>query len=576
MTQTASSPITLRPYQREAVTACVESMQEHVSTLLVLPTGCGKTIVFCDIIQRLQQRGRAMVIAHRDELIQQAAQKILHVTGDLPDIEKADQWADQHWQQWRAKAIVSSVQTQNSGRNGNLRMKRFDPYGFGLLVVDEAHHAIADTYRRLIDYYRRNENLYLLGVTATPDRHDDSALGEIFQDCAYEYYIADAVRDGWLVNIQQRYVHVEGLDFSGCRTTAGDLNGKDLERQVLYEKPLLGMADPIFELSAGRKTLVFAVSVAHAERLAEILNRYEPGCAGFVCGSTPLEDRRQLFRDYRDGSFRFLVNVGVTTEGYDEPGVEVIVMARPTKSRSLYEQMLGRGTRPLPGIVDGIDDDESQRHLPYDGEEEQARIRRQRITDSAKPFMEVIDFVGNSGRHKLVSSCDVLGGKYDDEIVEAAKHHLQRGAKPEDVADALEAAKERKRIEAEKRAKLIAKSRYTSRNVDPFDMLGIVPQRVSGWDKGHPPTEKQIALLAKFKVPTPDWLNRKQATQLIGECLRYPSPKQQKVLQRAGFNPKMQRELAKPIINLLAANGWQWPNGVPRPNYDGQVPPSES
>ncbi len=567
--------IQLRPYQRKAVTAAIRSMEEHTTTLLVMPTGTGKTIVFCEIINRLKDRGRAMVVAHREELLQQAAAKIYQVARVMPEIEKADQYADRGFDQWKSPVIVSSVQTQNSGSNGSLRMGRFEPSEFGLLVIDEAHHATSKTYRRMIDHYRTNPNLYVLGVTATPDRHDEQALGQVFADCPFEYYVADAIRDAWLVGVHQRYVEVDSLDLSAVRTTAGDLNGAELERQLLFEETLLGMADPIYELSAGRKTLVFTASVAQADRMAEILNRHEPGCAQFVYGGTPKDERQKLFADYHDGAFRFLVNCGITTEGWDEPTVEVVAMARPTKSRSLYEQMLGRGTRPLPGIVDGIESDESQRHLPYDGEELQSQIRKQRITESAKPFMEVLDFVGNAGRHKLISSCDVLGGLYSDEVVEDAKRELREGAKPEEVAGALEAAQARRAAEAARRAKIVAKSTYRSHEISPFEMLGLVPDRQPAWSKAKPATDKQIALLRRFRVPIPNDLSLGEAGQLISECKRRAeerlcSPRQGNVLRRAGFNHEMKMKLAKPIIDTLANNNWRWPEGAERPNFDGE------
>jgi superfamily II DNA or RNA helicase len=165
---------------------------------------------------------------------------------------------------------------------------------------------------------------------------------------------------------------------------------------------LHGIAAPTIELTGDRKTLIFAASLAQAERLTEIINRHKPNSAKWVHGGTPKEERRSLFPAYTASEFQYLVNIGVTTEGFDEPGIEVVVMARPTKSRNLYAQMVGRGTRTLPGVIDYIEDPED---------------RKNAIHDSGKPSLEVIDFVGNAGQYKLITSADILGGRYDDEIV---------------------------------------------------------------------------------------------------------------------------------------------------------------
>lgn len=570
----------LRHYQREAIACVLDEFERHSSTLLVCPTGGGKTVMFAALISQMKDRGRAMVIAHRDELISQAYEKIVAATGIVSDIEKADQWADQRSMfSGKSPCIISSVQTQCSGRNGEGRMTRFDPNEFGLLVIDEAHHAVGGTYRRVIEHYGKNPNLKILGVTATPNRHDEEALGQVFGSCAYEYYIADAIRDGWLVPIQQQAIFIESLDLSGCRTTAGDLNGADLAKQLEYEKTLLAMADATFRECAKRKSLVFAASVAQAKRFCEILNRHEAGCAQFVHGGTPQMERRKMLAEYHAGIFRYLVNCAVATEGFDVPSIEVVVMGRPTKSTPAYTQMLGRGTRPLPGTVDGIDDYEPQAQLALNGDpNEQAAIRRKRIEDSAKPFMEVIDFVGNSGRHRLVSACDVLGGKYSDEVIARAAKMAERDGLPKNVADRLAAAQamlEREREEAARRAKLVGKASYSKKNVNPFDVLGITPPHEPGWNKGRPPSDKMIAFLDKAGIPIAG-LTFSQAGQLIGEIKRrwdskLVSFKQAKVLERAGFSGAMKQSLAKPILDALFANNFKWPEGRPRPQQDGSA-----
>jgi superfamily II DNA or RNA helicase len=302
----------LRSYQRQAVDEILAAFRENSSALIVIPTGGGKTIVVASVIAEHHRlcKGRAMVIAHREELIFQAAEKIKRVAGLNVDIEMAEMRAASGLLA-KAPVIVSSVQTQIAGCNGDGRMSRFDPMEFSLLVTDEAHHAVSPSWRRVIAHYRANPDLKVLGVTATPDRADEAALGQVFDSVAFDYELPDAIHDGWLVPVMQRTVTVDGLDLSSVRTTAGDLNGADLARVMEYEAVLHEIAHPTFDLAGNRKTLIFAASVAHAERLCEILNRHRGGCARFVCGTTPKEERRQMLADYASGRFQFLCNVGV-------------------------------------------------------------------------------------------------------------------------------------------------------------------------------------------------------------------------------------------------------------------------
>src|SRR3990172_519257 len=155
----------LRHCQRQAIAGIHERFKDHQTALMVAPTGFGKTVVFAHLIKEMtgNGNGRAMVIAHRDELLQQACDKIHRVAGIMPDVEKADQWADQQWQQWRSPVIVSSVQTQNSGRGGQGRMTRFNPDDFGLLIIDEAHHGTGPSYSSVLSHYRQNPKSKVLG-----------------------------------------------------------------------------------------------------------------------------------------------------------------------------------------------------------------------------------------------------------------------------------------------------------------------------------------------------------------------------------------------------------------------------
>ncbi len=542
----------LRPYQNRASDAVIDELAGNRSTLVILATGCGKTVLCGDVIKR-RQPARTMMLAHREELVFQAEDQIRRVTGLEVQVEMGAYRADMHGLMGAPQVIVSTVQTQTAGGDGGGRMTKFDPFEFGLLIIDEAHHATSPTYRRCAEWYCRNPALKVLGVTATPDRADEEALGQVFDSVAYEYGLLDAIGGGWLVPVEQQMVHVSGLDFSACRTTAGDLNGADLAEVMEFEQNLHGIADPAFEIAAGRRTLVFAASVEQAERLAEILNRHRPGCAGWVCGKTDRERRRQVLGAFADGSLQFVCNVGVLTEGFDNAGVEVVVMARPTKSRALYAQMAGRGTRPAGEIahaLNGAADDAARRAM---------------IAASGKPSCLIVDFCGNSGRHKLVCTADILGGNVSGEAVELAAKRARQAGRPVDmggeIARAQAEIEARKRREAARRAALTAKAEYSVSRVDPFDVFDLSPAEERGWDRGRRLSEKQRGLLMKQGVD-PDGIPYAQAVQLLNEMFRrwdrgLATYGQARVLKRNGFAAPMRREeAAKAIDRIAARQGW--------------------
>lgn len=544
----------LRCYQTSAVEAIQAEWRKYDSTLLVLATGLGKTVTFAHVIAQALG-SRALVLAHREELIWQAADKIKAVTGVAPEIEMADHKANVTL--FGSRVVVSSVQTQLAGERGAGRMTRFKD-GFDIVVVDEGHHAVSDSYRRILEHYREvNPNVKVLGVTATPDRADELALGSVFESVAYEYGLDDAITDGWLVPVSTRAIEVQGLDYSHVRTTAGDLNGADLSKVLVEEETLHRMAEPTLAEVGQRKALVFTSSVFHAERFAEVLNRWEPGCAKWVCGKTPKDERRAILADYTARRFRILVNVGVFTEGFDDPGVEVIVMGRATKSRSLFCQMIGRGTRPLPGVVDGL---------------ESAEARRAAIAASSKPAVEIIDFVGVCGNHSLVSTADILGGDMPPELVKRANEIIQRAGRAMDTKDALAEAEreiaaeraaaeaERKRRQAEldaereRRQPVRVKAKYTARIVDPFDVLDI-ERPMNGWSDPTPLTEKQLNLLERAGID-PNGLDPADGRRLCNEVIaRFKNGKctfkQARILARQGYRTDVTKAEASEIIDRI-------------------------
>jgi superfamily II DNA or RNA helicase len=557
-----------RDYQTDAHTRIFEEWQTKKSTLVVIPTGGGKTILFALVIDSIQPK-RALVIAHRIELITQARDKIQAVTGLDCGIEMAELYVNKSLF-GETPVVVSTVQTMNSSFGDRKRMSRFNPKDFGVLVIDEAHRAPGDSYKDIINYFTQgNPDLRVLGVTATPDRADEESLGQIFESVAFDYEILDAIHDGWLVPIDQQFVYVAGLDFSHTRTTAGDLNGADLASVMEAEENMQGVAGASLEIIGSRRAIVFTASVKQAEMLSNIYNRHREGMADWVCGKTNKDDRASMLARFKAGDIQVVCNCGVLTEGFDDPGVEVIIMARPTKSRSLYAQMAGRSTRPLPGIVDGLEGPEQ---------------RREAIAGSTKPSCLIVDFVGNSGKHKLMSSADILGGNVSDEACARAVKLAQKRGGAVRMSDALDEAQdevlkqadERRRAEEARKAKLVAKVQYTKQAISPFDIFQISPAKERGWDKSRTLTDKQQAVLLRAGI-NPDKLPYGQAKQLLNEQFRrwdkkLCTYKQAKLLQKHGYETKdMPMSSASKLIDALAKNGWKRTdapfNGVSIPDF---------
>ena len=520
----------LRDYQNAAVEGVLNAWKTCRSALCVLPTGCGKTVVFAEVIRRMlfSRPGglatHAMILAHREELVHQAADKVSKVAGVDCEIEMGD-YRVIGMMGCLPPVVVSSVQTHVSGRNGQKRMMKFNPKDFSVLVVDEAHHATSPSYRACIDrYLKENPECRLLGVTATPDRADELALGSVFETVAASYDISDAIRDGWLVHVEQRIVTVGSLDFSSVKTTAGDLNPGELADIMEEERNLHAVAAPVLDILKEKRAIIFATSVRQAERLAEILNRGagngdsgsgdgERKRADWLCGATPKDLRHDKLAAFKEGRTQFMVNVGVLTEGFDDAGVEAVVMARPTKSRALYAQMIGRATRPSAKIAAKLGDGDS-------GSGNGAEWRRSLIAGSDKPKCLVLDFVGNAGRHKLITSADILGGKYPDEVIERAKRKARD--RNIDMSVALEEAnveheeiERRKRIEAERRKSIRAVAPFCLTRVNPFDAFDLPPMPVLPNEPPRRFTPKQAAFLRNYFKVDPMSLTYAQGKQLL-------------------------------------------------------------
>lgn len=576
-----------RSYQDNSIAGIHAAFKQHRSTLLVLPTGGGKTIVLAHVIKDFQPR-RALVLAHRDELISQAKEKIEAVTGLPVEIEKADLVASTSLFH-RCPVVVSSIQTQIAGGERFRRYRRFKPEDFGLLVIDEAHHCVSKSWLEVIAYYQQNQNLKVLGVTATPDRSDKKAMGKVFESVAFEYGILDAIRDGWLVDITQQYVSVESLDFSHVRTTAGDLNEGDLAKVMESEENIQGICQPSLEAMFGippktlstvpvqewrdylvslnrtpRRTIVFTVSVAQAEQCANVFRRAISGVE-WACGKTNKDQRKSILAKFQTGEVHAVINCGILLEGFDNPGVELIVMARPTKSRALYAQAVGRSTRPLAGIVDGLDTPEE---------------RRTAIAKSTKPFARILDFVGNSGRHKLISCPDILGGNMSDDVIARAKEIALEGRKPIRVMATItksktqleqerhEAAEKARAAEEARKAALLANVSYSSKDVSPFNSGESFNSNSRTSKDGQPFSEGVLKILRRKGID-PARITKNQSRGIIADYFSKPTPPMAKQLVRFGYDPKtLDFSSARKVLDKLAANGWRpLPNESPGEDY---------
>ena len=477
----ASQRITLRPYQTDSVDAAYDCWARHRSTLICLPTGTGKSVCFSEVMRRwdVANDGRIMLVAHRKELIYQA---IGHAkrAGLSAAIEMGQRWANGD-----ESVIVSTIQTLNAamkcracfgegcpacdGVGKVKRMTRFDPQGFGLLTIDEGHHAVSASNRTLIKYLGGNHRSKLLLVTATPGRADKVGLHNVCESVAYEMQLRQAIDDGWLVPIRQKFVTVEGLDLSRVKISKGDLAAGETERAFLgleedEERMLHAIAKPTIDEAAGKPVIVFSAGQDHAKKLTAAFNAYDGVTAACVIDSTDPIEREQIIERYKSGEIQILVNCMVFAEGFDAPKTAVIVNCRPTKSEAVYIQFVGRGTRPLAGVVDG----------PPTPEE-----RKAAIAASGKTHCLVLDFVGTSGEIKLISVMDILAGESVDplDLAEALRVAVDANVEFDPLA-AIEKAQQARqeavqRKEAQRRATLITRTKadradYTAVNVDIF------------------------------------------------------------------------------------------------------------
>jgi len=326
--------LSLRPYQEEALKSINDFSEKGINKqLVVLPTGAGKTVIFSHLPQFKKDSLPMLVLAHRAELLYQAKEKISWSNPELDiQIEQADNIAGY------CDVVVASVPTL--GRAESERILKYPKDYFKSIVIDEAHHAAAPTYRRILDYFNAP---FVLGVTATPQRSDNTRLTDVFDEIVYYKTIQDLIEDGYLCTLVGYRIKTD-TDISGVATNEGDYVASQLEDAIDTPERNAHIVAAYNSLVPESKAIVFCAGVKHANNLATSFASAQIKTE-VILGATDSDSRRDILARFRMGTTKVLINVGVLTEGFDEPTVETIILARPTRSTLLYTQIVGRGTR---------------------------------------------------------------------------------------------------------------------------------------------------------------------------------------------------------------------------------------
>ncbi|MFD1423404.1 DEAD/DEAH box helicase [Laceyella tengchongensis] len=365
----------LRPYQEEAVQAVLQAPVNGITRpMIVLPTGMGKTVVFTAIAREMNTR--TLLIAHREELLTQAKSKFLQIwPGTSVGIVQGRN--DEH----EAKVVVGSIQTL-------IQEKRLMKIGndFGLIIVDEAHHAAAQSYLQVLEKLRafENDGPLLLGVTATPNRGDGKGLDGAFQEIVYQKDILYGIQNGYLCDLKGIRCQLS-VDFGRLKSKGGDIQASSSSRLLLEADAPKHAVKAYLKHASGRKGIIFTPTVEVAEQMAQAFN--ESGIpSAVVSGRMKADERKRVLRQLATGQIQMVANCGVLTEGFDQPDISCVMIARPTQSQALYIQMVGRATRLHPSKKDAV----------------------------------IIDLVGATDRHDLITMGSLYGTK-DGETITLAQ-----------------------------------------------------------------------------------------------------------------------------------------------------------
>lgn len=522
----------LRPYQEEARLAVEDQWLAGTRrTLLVLPTGTGKTIVFAKITEDMVRKGKhVLILAHRGELLDQAADKIKKATGLGCSVEKAEETCIGQW----FHVTVGSVQSLQRPK----RLEKFTPDYFDTIIIDEAHHAISPGYQTVLQHFDRAN---VLGVTATPDRGDMRNLAEFFETLAYEYTLPKAIKEGYLSPIKALTVPLK-LDLSQVGVQAGDFKVGEIDTAL--DPYLYQIADEMHTYCMDRKTVVFLPLIKTSQKFMRILNEHGFRAAE-VNGNS--EDREQVLRDFDEGKYNVLCNSMLLTEGWDCPSVDCVIVLRPTKVRSLYSQMVGRGTRLYPG----------------------------------KKELLLIDFLWLTEKHELCHPANLICE--DQEVAKKLTENLEKDAgqavdleeaektAAEDVVAQREEALAKQLAEMKRRKKKLVDPLQFEMSIQAEDLSGYVPS--FGWEMA-PPSKKQLDTLEKRGICPDDIGNAGKAAMLIDRLEKrqnagLTTPKQIRFLEGRGFQHvgTWEFDQARKLIDRIAANGWKVPFDINPHSY---------
>ena len=490
----------LWPHQRAACAAIHSAIDRgQPSGMVSMPTGSGKTFVFCSVARDLG--APTLVLIHRDELVIQTVDTLSIAWPDASvGVIKAarDEWQDGQ------QVVIASVQSLHNGRLGRMPRNRF-----GLVIADECHHAVAASWRAAIDHF--NDRRFLLGVSATPERFDGVGLAELFGDKPlYSYPLRQAIADRILCKLTQYGVSTSA-SLDSVSTRGGDFALGELSQAVNTSARNAVIVETFQEYAADRRAVAFTVDVQHARDLVDAFNGASIA-ASIVHGAMDIDERRHTLQRFAAGDIRVLCNCMVLTEGYDDKGVDCILMARPTRSRSLYTQAVGRGLRRADGKDDCI----------------------------------VIDYVDNSRRHKLVTALDLFGKT------------VKTDADGEDVIEVVD----QDLREQEERSEIESLTPLTWRleRVCPWpevpSLKGYVPTKPWHEDAASP---KQIKFLQGLGLATDRDLTKGEVSYLLDRSLEFrtafpspPTPKQRWFLkQRGAWDENLTFDQARELIGRL-------------------------
>lgn len=526
----------LRPYQKEAKEAIFEQWDSGVlKTLLVLPTGCGKTVVFAKVTEECVRKGdRVLILAHRGELLDQAADKLMKTTGLGCALEKAESSCQGSW----FRVVVGSVQTLMREK----RLGGFPADYFNTIIIDEAHHCISDSYQRVLQHFPEAQ---VLGVTATPDRGDMRNLGVYFESLAYEYTLPKAIKEGYLSPIKALTIPLK-IDMSSVSVQAGDFKASEIGTAL--DPYLEGIAQEMQKYCMDKKTVVFLPLVKTSQKFRDLLNAY-----GFQAAEVngDSQDRAEILQDFDTGKYNVLCNSMLLTEGWDCPSVDCIVVLRPTKVRSLYCQMVGRGTRLS--------------------------------LDTGKDHLLLLDFLWHTERHELCHPASLICE--NEEVAQKMTENLEQEAgiavdieeaektASEDVVAQREEALAKQLSEMKKRKGRLVDPLQFEMSIQAEDLSNYVPS--FGWEMG-PPSDKQKHTLEKLGIMPDQIENAGKAAKILDRLDKrknegLTTPKQIRYLESKGFQHvgTWQFDTAKNLIDRIAGNGWKIPNDIVPQEYKG-------